>query len=301
MNQPFPKIVPHLWYANQAEEAARFYAAVFPHSKILTEATIKEMPSTDTGLVTFEIWKQKFIGISAGPHFTFSPSQSFMINFDPSQLDNAAEELEKVWHNLMKDGTVLMPLDVYPFSQKYGWIVDKFGLSWQLILTNPDGKWRPPVIPALKFTGENYGRAEEALQFYLSIFKDSKKGNVVYHSGEEEETNVLFADFMIENQWFAAWDSKEEEMQFNESVSYLIYCDSQAEIDYYWESLSAVPESEQCGWLKDKFGISWQVFPKELEEMIAEGTPEQVYRVNQATLKMKKLNIDALQRTYQGY
>src|SRR5699024_5184200 len=166
----------------------------------------------------------------------------------------------------------LMPLDVYPFSQKYGWLIDKFGLSWQLILTNPDGKWRPPVIPVLKFTGKNYGRAEEAIQFYLSIFKDSKKGNVVNQPVQMEETKVLFADFMIENQWFAAWDSKMEEVQFNESVSYLIYCDSQAEIDYYWERLSAVPESEQCGWLKDKFGLSWQVFPKELEEMIAEGT-----------------------------
>src|SRR5699024_4945683 len=145
------------------------------------------------------------------------------------QLDNAEEELEKVWHDLIKDGTVLMPLDVYPFSQKYGWLIDKFGLSWQLILTNPDGKWRPPVISALKFTGKNYGRVEEAIQFYLSIFKDSKKGNVVYHPSETEETKVLFADFMIENQWFAAWDSKEEEVQFNESVSYLIYCDSQAD------------------------------------------------------------------------
>src|SRR5699024_985968 len=91
-----------------------FLCCCFSSFQDLTQATIKEMPSTDTGLVTFEIWKQKFIGISAGPHFTFNLSQSFMIHFDSSQLDNAEEELEKVWHNLIKDGTVLMPLDVYP-------------------------------------------------------------------------------------------------------------------------------------------------------------------------------------------
>src|SRR5699024_1138831 len=129
VNQPFLKIVPHLWYANQAEEAARFYAAVFPHSKILTQATIKKMPSTDTALVTFEIWKQRLIGTSSCPDVTFIPSHPFMIKLDPSQPDNAEEELEQLWHNVLKGATVLMRLEFNPLSQKYGSLIDKFGFS----------------------------------------------------------------------------------------------------------------------------------------------------------------------------
>ncbi|MEZ4657826.1 MAG: VOC family protein [Caldilineaceae bacterium] len=110
------------------------------------------------------------MGISAGPLFQFSPSISFMINFDPAQDPEASSRIDAVWAKLIDGGSALMPLDKYPFSERYGWCRDRYGLSWQLILTNPAGEVRPVIIPSLMFVGNVCGRAEEASDYYLSIF-----------------------------------------------------------------------------------------------------------------------------------
>ena len=205
-----------------------------------------------------------------------------------------------VWNRLSDGGTVLMPLDKYPFSERYGWIQDKYGVSWQLILSNPEGEERPTIVPSLLFAGEQCGKAEEAIQFYLSVFKNSRQGHMVrYPQGTEPDQagTIMFADFMLENQWFAAMDSaRGHAFRFNGAISFMVYCDTQEEIDYYWEKLSAVPEAEQCGWLMDKFGLSWQIVPRELDEMLSTGTPEQIARVTAAFLKMKKLDLTELRR-----
>ncbi|SES27747.1 Glyoxalase superfamily enzyme, possibly 3-demethylubiquinone-9 3-methyltransferase [Gracilibacillus ureilyticus] len=298
------KIVPHLWFDKEAFEAAKFYTSIFPESRILNRTTIPDTPSGDAEEVSFELWGQKFMAISAGPHFQFNPSISFMVNFDPSRLPDAAEKLERVWSKLSEGGTVLMPLNSYPFSEKYGWIQDKYGLSWQLILTNPEGEERPVIIPSIMFVGENCGNAEEAANFYLSIFKNAKSGNIVrYPQGmdPEKEGTIMFSDFSLENQWFVAMDSAQDHsFQLNEAISFMVYCETQEEIDFYWSELSAVPESEQCGWLKDKFGISWQIVPLVMEEMMNSGTPDQIARVTQATLQMKKLDMEKLQKAFNG-
>lgn len=197
-----------------------------------------------------------------------------------------------------------MPLDKYPFSERFGWLQDKYGLSWQLILSNPEGEERPFLVPALMFVGDVVGRAEEAINFYLSVFKNSKMGEIIrFGAGQEpeKEGTVMFADFMIENQWFAATDSaREHNFSFNEAISFIVNCEDQEEIDYYWEKLSAVPEAEQCGWLKDKYGVSWQIVPKEMDELMANGTREQIDRVTQAFLPMKKLIIADLKKAYES-
>lgn len=292
-------IVPHLWYDKEAKEAAMFYTSIFPDSIITNETTLQNTPSGDADIISFELWGQKFMAISAGPYFKFNPSISFMVNFDPSREKDAREKLDEVWKKLSVGGTVLMPLDKYPFSERYGWIQDKYGLSWQLILTNPEGEERPTIIPSLLFVGDKYGKAEEAIHFYLSLFKYVKQGHIARYPqsmGTEIDGKIMFADFMLEHQWFVAMDSAEDhKFTFNEAVSFIVYCDSQEEIDYYWDKLSAVSEAEQCGWLKDQYGISWQIVPKEMEEMMS-GTPEQVVAVNQATLKMKKLDLAELRR-----
>ncbi|MGP4039745.1 VOC family protein [Gracilibacillus sp. D59] len=298
-------IVPHLWYDKEAKEAADFYASIFPDSKITNVTTLKDTPSGDADLISFELWGQKFMAINAGPYFKFNPSVSFMVNFDPSREANASEKLDEVWNKLSEDGTVLMPLDKYPFSEKYGWIQDKYGLTWQLILTNPEGEERPAIVPSLMFVGDNCGNAEEAIDFYLSIFTNSKQGQIVRYPQDMEpdkEGTVMFSDFMLENQWFAAMDSAQDHnFSFNEAISFMVYCDTQEEVDHYWDKLSAVSESEQCGWLKDKFGVSWQIVPKEMEEMMSgNSTPEQIERVSKATLKMKKLDLAVLQKAYKG-
>jgi predicted 3-demethylubiquinone-9 3-methyltransferase (glyoxalase superfamily) len=196
-----------------------------------------------------------------------------------------------------------MPLDRYPFSERYGWVQDRYGLSWQLILTNPEGEQRPFIIPFLLFVGDVYGKAEQASDLYLSTFRHSKRGAIVrYGAGQapDQQGAVMFTDFMLEGQWFDAMDSAHEhKFKFNEAISFMVNCDTQEEIDYYWK-LSAVPQAEQCGWLKDKFGLSWQIVPTELDEMMRNGTPGQIARVTQAFLKMKKFDVAVLRKAYEG-
>jgi len=305
------KITPHLWFDKEAKEATEFYASIFPDSQVTNITTLHNTPSGDSDVVSFELWGQKFMAISAGPLFKFNPSVSFIVNFDPLLFDrssspekDAREKIDIVWEKLSEGGTVLIPIDKYPFSERYGWIQDKYGLSWQLILTNPEGDPRPPILPSLMFVGDKWGKAEEAINFYLSVFKDSKMG-LVYRYGPNQEPDkegtIMFADFMLENYWFAAMDSaREHKFAFNEAISFMVYCDTQKEIDYYWEKLSAVPEAEQCGWLKDKYGVSWQIVPTAMDEMMSNGTREQIERVTQAFLPMKKLDIAKLKEAYEG-
>lgn len=304
MSKSRPKIVPHLWYDKEAKEAAEFYTSIFPDSKITNITTIHDTPSGDSDIVSFELWGQKFMAISAGPFFKLNPSVSYIVNFDPSREKDAEEKINEIWDKLSEGGTVLMPFDKYPFSEKFGWIQDKYGFSWQLILTNPEGEERPPLVPSLLFVGDNCGNAEEAINFYLSVFKNAKQGLFArYPKGMEpdKEGNIMFSDFMLENQWFAAMDSAHEhKFSFNEAFSFMVYCDTQEEIDYYWERLSAVPEAEQCGWLKDKYGLSWQIVPTEMDEMMSKGNPEQLARVTKAFLKMKKFDLEELQKAYNG-
>ncbi|RYF92283.1 MAG: VOC family protein, partial [Chitinophagaceae bacterium] len=146
------KIIPHLWFDKEAKEAAEFYTSIFPDSRITNTSVLHNTPSGDTEIVSFQIWNQEFMAISAGPLFRFNPSVSFMVNFDPlffggssaANKKDARDKLDRVWTALSEGGQVLMALDKYPFSEHYGWIQDKYGLSWQLMLTNPEGEQRPP-------------------------------------------------------------------------------------------------------------------------------------------------------------
>lgn len=277
------KIIPNLWFNKTAKETAEFYTSVFPNSNIV--ATTHYPNSAEEGLadfqldkagkeltVEFEIEGQRFVNINAGPEFTFNPSISFMVNFDPSRDSQAREHLDELWEKLVEGGQMLMPLDEYPFSKRYGWVKDRYGLSWQLILTDPSGEPRPFIVPSLLFAGKNVNRAEEAITFYTSVFDNSKIGLLARYSeptGPAKAGSLMYSDFMLENQWFAAMDSGEEQdFVFNEAISLQVNCKDQAEIDYFWEKLSTVPESEQCGWCKDQFGVSWQIVPENMEELM---------------------------------
>ncbi|UOQ84925.1 VOC family protein [Gracilibacillus salinarum] len=298
------KIVPHLWYDKEAKEAAEFYVSVFPESEITDITTLYDTPSGDCDQVSFTLWGQEFMSISAGPFFTLNPSISFFVHFDKSKDGNADKRLVEVWDRLSEGGQALMPLNQYPFSEKYGWIQDKYGVTWQLMLTNSEGEERPTIVPSFLFVGDRCGKAEEAVNFYLSIFNNAKMGNIAhYPAGMEpdKEGSVMFSDFMLEDQWFAAMDSGQPHgFDFNEAISFMVKCDSQEEIDKYWDELSVVPEAEQCGWLKDQFGVSWQIVPTEMDEMMRNGTSEQIDRVTKAFLGMKKFNIAALRQAYNG-
>ncbi|UQW81688.1 VOC family protein [Staphylococcus edaphicus] len=290
------KIVPHLWFDTEAEQAVNFYTSVFPETKIIKKAILQDTPSGDAQQLIFNIFNYRFMAINAGPYFVKNPSISFTVLFNKSEIDL----LESVYSKLIKNGKAIMPLDQYDFSEKYGWVQDQYDVSWQLLVTDIPITNR--IEPSLMFMNDNVGRAEEAINFYNEVFNNSEQGGKFYYPEglEPNKTSQLaHARFKIENQWFTCMDSAYDyNYQFNEGISLIVTLDNQVELDAYWHKLSAVPEAEQCGWLKDKFGVSWQIVPKQLDEMMSHGTQEQLNRVTEAFLKMKKFDIAALELAY---
>src|SRR4249919_1797347 len=220
-------ITPHLWFDTQAREAAEFYCRVFPDASLDTITTLHNTPSGDCDIVSFTLAGQPFMAISAGPLFAFNPSISFFVHFDPSRDADARAHLDALWAQLFDGGQALMALDAYPFSPRYGWVQDRFGVSWQLILTDPASAPRPRIVPSLLFTGDAYGKAEEASAFYRSVFDDSQAGLMVkYPAGMEPDRagTVMFSDFRVgDRNWFVAMDSGHaHEFAFNEAISFVV-------------------------------------------------------------------------------
>jgi predicted 3-demethylubiquinone-9 3-methyltransferase (glyoxalase superfamily) len=295
------KIVPNLWFDGNAKEAVDFYVSVFPNSKIIS--TSKYPSSAEEGLadfqlelagkvltVEFELDGQHFTAINAGPEFKPNPSISFMVNFDPGANENAEEHIREIYEKLIDDGEALMPLGEHSFSKQYGWVKDRYGINWQLILTNPGGEKRPFIVPSIMFSKENTNKAEEAINFYISVFKNSKVGTLARYpedTGPAKKGSLMFSDFQLEGQWFAAMDSgADQDFSFNEAVSLAVLCKDQTEIDELWSKLSSIPEAEQCGWCKDKYGLSWQIVPNNMEELM--NKPDAFSKM----MKMHKIEIN---------
>ena len=291
------KITPHLWFDNNAEEAAKFYTSIFKDSRLKNVTTLHNTPSGTVEIFTVEVLGQEFTLISAGPLFKFNPSVSFLV------ACSTKDEVDELWKKLSEGGTALMDLGEYPFSEKYGWVQDKYGLSWQIMFMG-DHKIKQRIIPTLIFVGKQNGKAEEATNFYSSVFGNSRVGDILrYSKGEEpdKEGTVKHASFMLEDQAFAAMDSaREHNFAFNEAISFMVHCNTQKEIDYYWEKLSAYPEAEQCGWLKDKYGLSWQIVPNIMDGMLKVNDKKKIGRVTEAFLQMKKLDIAKLKEAYES-
>ena len=178
------KIIPCLWFDKQAEEVAKFYITIFNNSKIGRIARHDESSSRVAGqpdgsilTIEFEIDGYNFLGLNGGPHFKINPSISFFLNFDPSNDNNARENLDMVWNKLSDGGTAFMPLNKYPFSERYGWLQDKYGVSWQLILSKPEGDNRPFIVPSFLFANDVYGKTEEARILYFFIHEFETRNN----------------------------------------------------------------------------------------------------------------------------
>jgi predicted 3-demethylubiquinone-9 3-methyltransferase (glyoxalase superfamily) len=299
------RITPHLWFDKEAKEAAELYTSLIPNSKITNVRTLRNTPSGDCDIVSFELSGQPFMAISAGPLFKFNPSVSFHVKC------KTKDEVDAIFEKLSAGGKVMMPLGSYPFSERYGWLEDKYGVSWQVILTG-EREMKQRITPALMFVGKVCGKTEEAIHFYAEVFKNSPAGaqgttnaNILARHGKGEEPDregtVRYASFMLLGQEFGATDSaREHKFAFNEAISFILPCETQGEIDYFWETLSADPNAGQCGWLKDKYGLSWQITPTILNELLAGTDKDRTARVTKAFLKMKKFDIDALKRAYAG-
>ena len=143
--------------------------------------------------------------------------------------------------------------------------------------------------------------AEEAANFYVSVFKNSKVLNIARYGevGPGPKGTVMTVEFELDGQEFVALDGGPQ-FKFTEAVSFVVNCDTQEEVDYYWERLSEGGEKSRCGWLRDKFGLGWQVTPTILGKLLADKDQEKANRVMQAMLKMDKLDIEPLQRAYEG-
>ncbi len=290
------KIIPHLWFDKEADEASKFYMSLFEGSKLKGKTILNDTPSGIVEIITVELAGQDFMLMSAGPIFKITPAVSFLI------ACNTVAEVEMLWNKFIENGEALMPLDTYPFSEKYGWVMDKYGLSWQVMYMG-DSEIKQKITPTLMFVGDQCGNTEEAIQFYTAVFNNSKIEDILRY-GEDGEPNkpgmIQHVEFTLENQHFAAMDSGYEHgFTFNEAISFLVNCDTQEEIDYYWNKLSAVSEAEQCGWLKDKYGFSWQIVPTIMHDMMQNKNATKLAHVTEAFLKMKKFDIAELIKAYQ--
>jgi predicted 3-demethylubiquinone-9 3-methyltransferase (glyoxalase superfamily) len=290
------KIVPFLWFDGKAGEAANFYASIFKNSKIDRITHYGEAgpgPKGTVMSVIFQLEGQEFYALNGGPQFTFSPAISFFFNCETQ------EEINDLWNKLSESGTILMELEKYPFSEKFGWVEDKFGVSWQLNLASR----RQKITPFLTFVGKQSGKAEEAINFYVSLFKNSSIDKIEhYDTGEEQlKETVMYAIFSLDGQEFMAMDGgREHPFTFTEAISLFVNCETQAEVDQLWEKLSKGGENQGPGWIKDKYGVSWQIVPTVLGELLNDTDPEKSKRVMNAMLQMGKIDIEKLKQAYEG-
>ncbi|MDD4777897.1 MAG: VOC family protein [Fermentimonas sp.] len=270
-------IYPCIWCNNNAREMADFYLSVFRNS---------EIGDVNDWVVVLKIDGQRIMLLNGGEMFQPNPSISLMY------LTTSEIKVEDLYQKLNVDAKVLMPLDSYPFSSKYAWVEDRYGVSWQII-TAEEKDIIQKIVPTLMFVGENNGKALGAIDYYTSVFPDSEKRGVLKYTGEEGETpgNVQHAEFKILNYLLMIMDSSyPHKFNFSAGVSLVIECETQQDIDNYWNVLTSNGGEEgMCGWLKDKFGVSWQITPTTLKELLVKSP-----KVMEVMMTMKKLDIHEL-------
>ncbi len=285
------KITPFLWYNGNVEEAVNYYTSAFRNSKI---GMMQKMdPNGKVFTATFELEGQTIMALDGGPLYQFTPAVSLFVNTDTE------EYTDHLWRIFSEGGNVLMPYMKYPFSQKFGWVVDKFGLSWQFNFTGS----APKVSPCLMFANEVKGRAEEAINFYSSIFEPSETKLVArYEPGEMGvEGTIKHAAFSLAGLEYKCMDSHiDNPFKFTPAFSFFIDCEDQAEVDDKWARLTDGGGESRCGWIWDKFGVSWQVIPKDLMRLMYSKDKVRSQRVMQAMLKMDKIIVADLQKAYDG-
>ncbi len=246
--------------------------------------------------VAFQLEGQSFSALNGGPHFKINPSISFFVYCE------SENKIEKLYNRLSDGGIVMMPLDKYDWSPKYAWVQDKFGVSWQLDVEQINNPQK--ILPALLFANEKFDKVKEAVTFYTSVFPDSKillEAPFDKSAGLSDNT-LLFAQFKLSDYLFNAMSGStmKHEFDFNEAFSFVVNCKDQEDVDYYWNKLTEGGAESQCGWLKDKFGVSWQIVPTRLMELLSDPNPSKAQYAMMAMLKMKKIVIADLEIIYDG-
>lgn len=268
-----------LWFDQKAKEAFLFYKEVFGEVELLSENPMA---------VVYKLYGRRMMHLNGGPGFTINPSISFFTSA------TSQEEIEAIWNKLSVDGKIMMPLNKYPWSEQYGWCADQYGVNWQLMLGHESSC---KIMPHMMFVGNNAGKANEAIDFYTSMFANSKTVDISrYEEGEPDITGYIkYSQFELNNQPFGAMDSSaNHQFNFNEAVSFIITVDTQEEIDHYWNTLLEGGAAGKCGWIKDKFGLSWQVVPSILGKLMS--NPETAPKATYAFLQMSKFIITDLEK-----
>jgi predicted 3-demethylubiquinone-9 3-methyltransferase (glyoxalase superfamily) len=272
-------IYPCLWFDGQAGEAARYYCSIFRDARLLEENPV---------VSRFEIGGLRFMALNGGPQYAPNPALSFFI------YTGSQEEINRFYASLSVGGKVIMPLGRYDWSACYAWIEDRYGVSWQLDID--DIRSAQKVVPNLLFVNEKKGLVKAALDRYTHIFPHSiSLLEAPYPPGADvPEGALLFAQCRLKNSIVNAMSSTlAHDYDFSPGTSLVVECQDQTEIDYYWEALGQDGEYQPCGWLKDAFGVSWQVVPAALSRLMSD--PERGARAMQALLSMTKLDIAALE------
>ncbi|MCZ4287919.1 VOC family protein [Hoeflea alexandrii] len=293
------KITPFIWYDREAEDAAKLYTSLFADGRITHVSRYSEagrdahgQPSGKVMVAGFEVAGLRISALNGGPAFKPTPALSFFV-----RLESEAE-VNALWEGLGEGGSVMMPLDGYPWSRCYGWLQDRYGVSWQ-IAVHETAAQGTTITPSLLFTQGNMGRAAEAIELYTSVFPGSAKEHVELRGAADGEAagTVLFGSFTLFGQQFSIMDAPgAHDFGFTEGLSLMVSCETQAEVDHYWEALTAEGGQEsQCGWLKDRFGVSWQITPTVMEGLMASSDRAAADRLMTAMLKMKKLDIATLE------
>jgi predicted 3-demethylubiquinone-9 3-methyltransferase (glyoxalase superfamily) len=294
-----PAIVPCLWFDNQAEEAARFYTRTFGDGQVLATSHYPESFDNPSGkprgsvlTVEFEVLGRRFTALNGGPHFVINPSVSFFLH------TGTTERTDELCAELVKGGKYLMPPGNYPWSERYGWVQDRFGVSWQ-VMTSSAGAG---IVPCLMFADAQHGRAEEAMKAYAAVFPEGRIVHIQrYGADRGPEGKVVHGRFVLAGQDFIAMDSHEPRgATFNEGLSFQVMCEDQAEVDRYWQRLSDGGRPGVCGWVRDAFGLSWQIVPKRISAWLASRDTRANDRAFRAMLGMTKLDIAALDAAAAG-
>lgn len=272
-----------------------FYLSVFADAAIESILLFGPEGPGEEGTLrscVFELEGEQFQALNGGPAFSFTPAISFFVNCDRE------EEADALWDRLADRGEVLMELQKYPFGEKYGWIQDRFGISWQIMLMSSTQK----IVPHLLFGGKQQGRAFEAMEFYTRLFDHAEILSISrYATGKKGiEGTVKQGRFLLNGQEFRAMDSGlADGYVFTPAISLAAECETQLEIDRLWKGLAAEGgEPGVAGWIQDRFGVSWQIVPVLLNEMLQSGEVRRLQRVRQALLSMEKIEIALLQAAW---
>lgn len=269
---------PCIWMNNNARQAVDFYTQIFENSSIVQENHL---------VIQFELEGVSFIALKGGDSFTPNPSISFFVWVDQ------IEEVDRVANSLSNGGAFLMPLDKYNWSERYGWVQDRFGVSWQVIYgSSPNGQ---KIAPTFMFSNFQQGKAAEAIEFYTDLFPASKIMEMKYYPDHIANIRgqLMYAVFELNGNLFVGMDSEgPQPFNFNNGVSIVIECADQDEIDHYWTAFANDGNELMCGWIVDKYGVSWQIIPAELKYLM--NTPQKAAKVTASFLKMNKLDLAIL-------